>query len=59
MRDLGVELKALRLNGMAEAWAELAGPEHGAGMESSRWLLEHLLQAEATDRAMRPCRPVA
>jgi DNA replication protein DnaC len=56
MRDLSVELKALRLYGMAEAWAELAGPEHGAGVDSSRWLLEHLLQAEATDRAMRSVR---
>ena len=41
---------------MAEAWAELAGPAHGAGVENSRWLLEHLLQAEATDRAMRSVR---
>ena len=56
MRDLSVELKALRLYGMAEAWAELAGPEHGAGVETSRWLLEHLLQAEASDRAMRSVR---
>ena len=56
MRDLAAELKALRLYGMAEAWAELAGPEHGAGVESSRWLLEHLLQAEATDRVMRSVR---
>ena len=56
MRDLSVELKALRLYGMVEAWAELAGPEHGAGVETSRWLLEHLLQAEASDRAMRSVR---
>ncbi len=56
MRDLAAELKALRLYGMAEAWAELAGPAQGAGVESSRWLLEHLLQAEATDRAMRSVR---
>ena len=32
MRDLAAELKALRLYGMAEAWAELAGPAHGAGV---------------------------
>lgn len=56
MRDLAAELKALRLYGMAEAWAELAGPAHGATVESSRWLLEHLLQAESTDRAMRSVR---
>jgi DNA replication protein DnaC len=24
-----------------------------AGMETSRWLIEHLLQSEHTDRAMR------
>jgi len=41
---------------MAGAWAELL--EHGgnAAVESSRWLLEHLLQAEGTDRAMRSVR---
>ena len=56
MRDLTAELKALRLYGMAEAWVELAGPNHGVGVETSRWLLEHLLQAETTDRAMRSVR---
>jgi DNA replication protein DnaC len=56
MRDLLAELKALRLYGMAEAWAELVGSDHGTGVDSSRWLLEHLLQAEATDRAMRSVR---
>ena len=52
MRDVIAELKALRLHGMAAAWADLLS--QGAGStESSRWLLEHLLQAETTDRAMR------
>jgi DNA replication protein DnaC len=52
MRDLMVELKQLRLHGMATAWAELT--EQGdVGVGSSRWLIEHLLQAETTDRAMR------
>ena len=53
MRELAVELKALRMHGMAGAWSYLN--EHGgsAALESSRWLLEHLLQAETTDRAMR------
>jgi DNA replication protein DnaC len=52
MRDVLLELKQLRLHGMAIAWAELA--EQGdAGIGSSRWLIEHLLQAENTDRAMR------
>jgi DNA replication protein DnaC len=57
MRELAVELKQLRMHGMAGAWAELVeqggGGGGGAAIESSRWLLEHLLQAETTDRAMR------
>lgn len=53
MSDLIAELKALRLHGMAGAWAELLEQGQNAGVETSRWLLEHLLQAEATDRAMR------
>ena len=55
--DVLVELKALRLHGMAGAWADLVeqggGEGGGVGIESSRWLLEHLLQAEGTDRVMR------
>lgn len=35
-----------------DAWTELAG----AGVETSRGLLEHLLQAETADRAMRSLR---
>jgi len=57
MRELAVELKQLRMHGMASAWADLVeqggGGSGGAALESSRWLLEHLLQAETTDRAMR------
>ena len=58
MRDLVVELKQLRLHGMAGAWGDLVeqGAMAGDGQsdtDSSRWLLEHLLQAETTDRAMR------
>ena len=55
--DVLIELKALRLHGMAGAWADLVeqagGAGAGVGIESSRWLVEHVLQAEATDRAMR------
>ena len=55
--DVLIELKALRLHGMAGAWADLVeqggGETGGVGVESSRWLIEHLLQAEGTDRAMR------
>ena len=52
-RDVTVELKALRLHGMAGAWADLVEQGQNAGLDSSRWLIEHLLQAEGTDRAMR------
>ena len=51
--DVLVELKALRLHGMAGAWSDLVEQGGNAGIESSRWLIEHLLQAEGTDRSMR------
>ena len=51
--DVLVELKALRLHGMAGAWADLVEQGGNAGIETSRWLIEHLLQAEGTDRVMR------
>ncbi len=54
MRDVTSELKELRLQGMAMAWSELI--EQGSSIESSRWLVEHLLEAEHTDRAMRSVR---
>jgi DNA replication protein DnaC len=53
-RDVPAELKSFRLHGMASAWADLV--EQGGGgkeLESSRWLVEHLLQAEEVDRHMR------
>lgn len=55
MRDVTAELKDLRLHGMADAWADLLtqGP---ASTESSKWLIEHLLRAENTDRGMRSIR---
>ena len=53
MRDLLVEFKQLRLHGMAGAWAELVEQGPSNGLETSRWLVEHLLQAETTDRSMR------
>ena len=52
MRDLMSEFKELRLHGMAGVWEELSA-HGGAGIETSRWLIEHLLQAEHTDRVMR------
>lgn len=53
MRDVTVELKALRLHGMAGAWCDLEEQGASSGLDASRWLVEHLLQAETTDRAMR------
>ena len=52
MRDLIVELKQLRLHGMAAGWAELL-EQGNVEVASSQWLLERLLQAESADRAVR------
>ena len=52
-RDIGVELKGLRLHGMANAWADLMEQGGSGELASSRWLLEHLLQAEEVNRHMR------
>jgi DNA replication protein DnaC len=56
MRDANLEviaeLKALRLHGMAATWAEL-GEHSSAELERSRWLIEHMLKAEVSDRATR------
>jgi DNA replication protein DnaC len=53
MRDVTVELKQLRLHGMAGAWADLVEQGSNGALDASRWLIEHLLAAETTDRAMR------
>ena len=53
MRDVASELKELRLYGMASVWEEIASQGEASGLSSSRWLVEHLLTAEHTDRAMR------
>jgi DNA replication protein DnaC len=52
-RDVPAELKALRLHGMAGAWGELMAQGGGTTLDASRWLIEHLLQAEDVDRHMR------
>ena len=52
-RDVHSALKELRLNGMASAWSDLMEQDGGSGIESSRWLVEHLLDAEDVDRHMR------
>jgi DNA replication protein DnaC len=57
MRDEATEvsagLKGLRLHGMAAAWADLNAQGGPGAVDSGRWLIEHLLQAEACDRAVR------
>ena len=50
--DIPKEFKELRLSGMAGAWADLV-TLGDSGVAASKWLIEHLLQAEHTDRAMR------
>ena len=63
MRDVAAELKELRLHGMAGAWVDLTSQEGmppgmsaDLGVRTSRWLIEHLLQAEHTQRAMASVR---
>jgi DNA replication protein DnaC len=59
MRDITTELKELRLHGMAQAWDELTttqGQSTDVGVQTSRWLIEHLLQAEHTQRALASVR---
>ena len=53
MRDVALELKNLRLYGMAGAWGELVAQGESAGLQTAGWLIEHLLDVEHTDRAMR------
>ncbi|MCX7173773.1 MAG: IS21-like element helper ATPase IstB [Proteobacteria bacterium] len=53
MRDVATELKGLRLYGMVGAWDEIAARGNSAELQSARWLIEHLLDTEQTDRAMR------
>ncbi len=55
MRDLAAELKTLRLYGMAGAWEEITA-QGLSTIDASRWLIEHLLDAEHTDREMRSIR---
>lgn len=55
MRDLVMELKALRLYGMSGAWSELMAKDE-PGVPIARHCLEHLLEAERTDRALRSIR---
>jgi len=51
--DIKVNLKSLRLYGMVMAWEELTQNGETTRVESSKWLIEHLLDAEGTNREMR------
>ena len=52
MREVTTELKELRLHGMVDAWKDLTA-QGEANTATAQWLIEHLLQAELTDRAVR------
>jgi DNA replication protein DnaC len=56
MREIVPELKALKLYGMAGAWSDLQVNGNASSLEASHWLMEHLLDAETTDRAVRSIR---
>ena len=47
-----VQLKALRLHGMASTWTDLM-EQNNSELERSGWLVEQMLRAETTDRATR------
>lgn len=51
--DIHESLKSLRLHGMVMAWEELTESGESSRVESAKWLLEHLLQAEDTNRGLR------
>jgi DNA replication protein DnaC len=56
MREVAKELKDLRLYGMSSAWEDLVAQGNTVGLQSAGWLVEHLLDMEHTDRAMRSIR---
>jgi DNA replication protein DnaC len=55
MPDLIRQLKALKLHGMADCYAELQG-QGSISSEASVWLLQQLLTAEVTGRSIRSIR---
>jgi DNA replication protein DnaC len=50
------ELKDLKLHGMTQAYAELIQDGSLAQGDTAHWLIEHLVRAEGSDRAMRSIR---
>ena len=58
-RYISIELKEQRLHAMAQAWDELTtqeGKPSDVGIQTLRWLIERLLQAEHTQRAIASVR---
>lgn len=55
MINITAELNSLRLHGMSSAWAELV-TQGTTPTEPFKWIIEHLLQAELTERAMKSVR---
>jgi DNA replication protein DnaC len=55
MSDIVKALKALKLYGMAQCWAELSS-EGTVSLHSCEWLIRSLLEAETTDRGIRSIR---
>lgn len=55
MFDIITELKSLKLYGMAIAYTDLTA-QSTASVSTSDWLIQHLLEAESMDRAMRSIR---
>ncbi|MDE2281097.1 MAG: IS21-like element helper ATPase IstB [Xanthomonadaceae bacterium] len=56
MTDLIAELKGLRLYGMASGYAEALQNSSSVELQQTEWLLQHLVQAEQTDRGLRSIR---
>ncbi|SER85944.1 hypothetical protein SAMN05421690_11143 [Nitrosomonas sp. Nm51] len=59
MSDIITQLKALKLYGMANSYAELRQqntPDQMTNLESANQILSQLLQAEATERNIRSIR---
>ncbi len=53
MFDIVTELKRLKLNGMASSYAERLDQGRNLGTDTSDELIQHLIEAEITDRAVR------
>ena len=52
MSDIVNQFKTLKLHGMATRYTELQS-QGTVAIETAEWLIQHLLEPEATDRAMR------